>query len=113
MSADVKWWPCEEEIIFWAVRWRVISAAADGLIRPTPRLRRVGLTRTVLIPKTIRLISTCRAPAVPRFLGKASKGCKDWERLSVINTDKTASYRLTVATVKRKGRHSPDRLHQR
>ena len=58
------------------------------------------------------LSPTRSAKAAGRFLGKALKGCKDWERPSVINTDKAPCYGAAIAELKRTGRCPPDLVHQ-
>ncbi len=52
------------------------------------------------------------AKAATRFLGKSLKGCKNWERPSVINTDKAASYGVAIATLKREGRCPAELVHR-
>jgi hypothetical protein len=42
--------------------------------------------------------------AAKRFLGKALSGLKDWEKPSVINTDKAPTYAAALAELKKEGR---------
>lgn len=58
------------------------------------------------------LSPTRSAKAATRFLGKTLKGCKDWERPLVINTDKAASYGVAIATLKREGRCPAELVHR-
>lgn len=59
------------------------------------------------------LSSTRRtAKAAKRFLGKALKGCKDWETPSKINTDKAGCYTQTIHELKQEGKCSKDVEHR-
>jgi transposase-like protein len=40
-----------------------------------------------------------------RFLGKALNGLKDWEKPTVINTDKAPTYTAALAELKKEGRY--------
>lgn len=46
------------------------------------------------------LSPTRNAKAAKRFLGKALNGLKDWEKPTVINTDKAATYAVALAELK-------------
>lgn len=50
------------------------------------------------------LSSTRNAKASKRFLGKALRGLKDWERPSKLNTDKAPSYGLAITELKAEGK---------
>jgi transposase-like protein len=47
---------------------------------------------------------TRNTAAAKRCLGKALNGLKDWEKPSVINTDKAPTYAAAHAELKQKGR---------
>ena len=50
------------------------------------------------------LSPTRNTAAAKRFLGKALNGLKDWERPTVINTDKAPTYCAALAELKKEGR---------
>ena len=54
------------------------------------------------------LSPTRNTAAAKRFLGKALNGLKDWEKPSVINTDKAPTYAAALAELKREGRCPAD-----
>ncbi len=56
-------------------------------------------------------LPTRSVKAATRFLGKALKGCKNWERPSVIDTDITTSYEAAIGTLKREDRCPADLVH--
>jgi transposase-like protein len=49
------------------------------------------------------LSSTRSAKAAKRFLGKALRGLKGWEKPTKLNTDKAPSYGVAIAELKREG----------
>ena len=55
-------------------------------------------------PIDFHLSPTRNAKAAKRFLGKALRGLKAWERPKVINTDKAAAYSPAIAALKKEGR---------
>ena len=50
------------------------------------------------------LSSTRNAKAAKRFLGKALRGLKDWEKPGTLNTDKAASYGVAISELKKEGK---------
>lgn len=58
------------------------------------------------------LSHTQNARAAKRFLAKALKRFKSWERPHVINTDKAASYAVALKQLKEKGLCSPNLEHR-
>ncbi len=58
------------------------------------------------------LSPTRNTAAAKRFLGKALTGLKDWEKPSVINTDKAPTYAAALAELKTEGRCPADTLHR-
>jgi transposase, IS6 family len=50
------------------------------------------------------LSPTRNAKAAKRFLGKALMGLKDWEKPTVINTDKASTYAVALAELKEAGK---------
>lgn len=59
------------------------------------------------------LSPTRNTAAAKRFLGKAPNGMKDWEKPTVINTDKAPTYAAALAELKKEGRCPQDTLHRR
>ncbi len=58
------------------------------------------------------LSPTRSAKAAKRFLGKALKGLKDWEKPHVINTDKAPSYGAAIAELKAAGKLAAETEHR-
>ena len=52
------------------------------------------------------------AKAAKRFLSKALRGLKDWEKPTKLNTDKTPSYGVAIAELKREGKLAPETEHR-
>lgn len=52
------------------------------------------------------------AKAAKRFLGKALNGLKDWEKPTVINTDKAPTYGIAIAQLKAEGKCPGDLVHR-
>lgn len=50
------------------------------------------------------LSQTRNAKAAKRFLGKALRGCKAWEKPDVINTDKAGCYSQAIRELKKEGK---------
>lgn len=55
---------------------------------------------------------TRNAKAAKRFLGKALRRVKEWDRPDVINTDKASAYAVAIAELKKEGICPPDLVHQ-
>ena len=55
---------------------------------------------------------TRNTAAAKRFLGKALTGLKDWERPTIINTDKAPTYAAVLAELKREGKCPGQTLHR-
>ncbi|OSZ43191.1 IS6 family transposase [Alcaligenes faecalis] len=53
------------------------------------------------------LSPTRSAKAAKRFLGKALRGLKHWEKPATLNTDKAPSYGAAITELKRKGQARP------
>ena len=58
------------------------------------------------------LSATRNTAAAKRFLGKALQGLKDWEKPSIINTDKAPTYAAALAELKREGRCPKETQHR-
>lgn len=58
------------------------------------------------------LSPTRSAKAAKRFLGKALKGLKDWEKPLKLNTDKAASYGVAMTELKQEGKLDEGVAHQ-
>src|SRR3546814_4122011 len=58
------------------------------------------------------LSSTRSARAAKRFLGKALRGLKDWEKPAKLNTDKAPSYGAAIAELKREGKLAAETEHR-
>ena len=58
------------------------------------------------------LSSTRNAKAAKRFLGKAIRACKDWEKPSKINTDKAGCYTQAIRELKKEGKCPKDVEHR-
>jgi len=58
------------------------------------------------------LSPTRNTAAAKRFFGKALNGLKDWEKPSVINTDKAPAYAAALAELKTEGRCPADTQHR-
>ena len=55
---------------------------------------------------------TRNAKAAKRFLGKALNGLKDWEKPSVINTDKAPTYGIAISELKTEGKCPEETVHR-
>jgi transposase, IS6 family len=58
------------------------------------------------------LSATRNAKAAKRFLGKALRRCKDWEKPSKINTDKAGCYSQAIRELKKDGKCPQDMEHR-
>ncbi|GAM07732.1 IS6 family transposase, partial [Novosphingobium sp. MBES04] len=58
------------------------------------------------------LSSTRSAKAAKRFLGKALRGLKGWEKPTKLNTDKAPSYGVAIAELKREGKLALETEHR-
>ena len=58
------------------------------------------------------LSSTRNAKAAKRFLGKALKGLKDWEKPLKINTAKAPTYAIAIRELKAEGKCPEDTEHR-
>jgi len=58
------------------------------------------------------LSPTRTTAAAKRFLGKALKGLKDYEKPHVINTDKAPTYAAALTELKKEGKCPKDTLHR-
>jgi transposase-like protein len=58
------------------------------------------------------LSPTRNTAAAKRFLGKALLGLKDWEKPTVINTDKAPTYAAALAELKQEGRCPEETRHR-
>ena len=58
------------------------------------------------------LSPTRNAAAAKRSLGKAMNGLKDWEKPTVINTDKAPTYAAALAELKKEGKCPEATLHR-
>jgi len=50
--------------------------------------------------------------AAKRFLGKALNGLKDWEKPTVINTDKAPAYGIAIAQLKAESKCPVELVHR-
>ena len=58
------------------------------------------------------LSQTRNAEAAKRFLGKALRACKEWEKPFVINTDKAGCYAQAIRELKKEGKCPSDTDHR-
>jgi len=58
------------------------------------------------------LSPTRNTKAAKRFLGKALQGLKDWQKPTIINTDKAPTYAAALAELKKEGKLPEDTLHR-
>lgn len=58
------------------------------------------------------LSATRNAKAAKRFLGKALKSMKSWEKPTVINTDKAATYPIALEALKQEGKCPESTVHR-
>jgi IS6 family transposase len=58
------------------------------------------------------LSPTRNAKAAKRFLGKALNGLKDWEKPTVINTDKAPTYGIAISELKTEGKCPENTVHR-
>ena len=58
------------------------------------------------------LSPTRNAKAAKRFLGKALRGLKDWEKPTKLNTDKAPSYGVATTELKREGKLGQETVHR-
>ena len=58
------------------------------------------------------LSQTRNAKAAKRFLGKALRACKEWEKPFVINTDKAGCYAQAIRELKKEGKCPSDTDHR-
>ena len=58
------------------------------------------------------LSATRNTRAAKRFLGKALRGCKEWELPEVVNTDKAPTYAAAIAELKAEGKCPKDTRHR-
>jgi IS6 family transposase len=58
------------------------------------------------------LSPTRNTQAAKRFLWKALNGLKDWQKPTIINTDKAPTYAAALAELKREGKLPEDTLHR-
>jgi transposase-like protein len=58
------------------------------------------------------LSPTRNAKAAKRFLGKALNGLKDWEKPTVVNTDKSSTYGIAIAQLKAENRCPIELVHR-
>lgn len=54
---------------------------------------------------------TRTAKAAKRFLAKARKGLKPWERPEVINSDRASTYAVAITELKAEGKRPQDTQH--
>ena len=58
------------------------------------------------------LSATRNTRAAKRYLGKALRGCKEWELPEVVNTDKAPTYAAAIAELKAEGKCPEDTRHR-
>src|SRR3546814_10628832 len=58
------------------------------------------------------LLPTRSAKAAKRFLGKALRGLKHWEKPATLNTDKAPSYGAAITELKREGKLDRERSEE-
>lgn len=58
------------------------------------------------------LSPTRNAKAAKRFLGKTLNGLKDWEKPTVINTDKAPTYGIAISELKAEGKCPKELVHR-
>src|SRR3546814_11373084 len=74
------------------------------MIRRPPRSTRTD----TLFPYT-----TLFRSAAKRFLGKALRGLKQWEKPATLNTDKAPSYGAAITELKREGKLERETAHRK
>src|SRR3546814_15280422 len=77
------------------------------MIRRPPRSTRTD----TLFPYT-QLFRSRSAKAAKRFLGKALRGLKHWEKPATLNTDKAPSYGAAITELKREGKLDRETAHR-
>src|SRR5699024_3262806 len=98
-------------------RWRSGCAGSGGValiragawMKPTSRCGASGPTCTGQSTSggdtiDFYLSPTRSAKAAKRFLGKALRGLKHWEKPATLNTDKAPSYGAAITELKREGK---------
>src|SRR3546814_13055603 len=85
------------------------------MYRPPPR----STSTDTLFPYTTSFRSidfylspTRSAKAAKRFLGKALRGLKHWEKPATLNTDKAPSYGAAITELKREGKLDLETAHR-
>src|SRR3546814_13192409 len=73
--------------------------------RTAPPFPSTTLFRSYLSP-------TRSAKAAKRFLGKALRGLKHWEKPATLNTDKAPSYGAAITELKREGKLDRETAHR-
>ncbi|WP_353353362.1 IS6 family transposase [Klebsiella pneumoniae] len=91
---DFKWRHFQGDVILWAVRWycRYPISYRDLEEMLAERAR--------------------SAKAAKRFLGKALRGLKHWEKPATLNTDKAPSYGAAITELKREGKLDRETAHR-
>src|SRR3546814_6685727 len=68
--------------------------------------------QTCALPIYFYLSPTRSAKAAKRFLGKALRGLKHWEKPATLNTDKAPSYGAAITELKREGKLDRETAHR-
>ena len=74
---------------------------------PVPGSRQAGRHGSIFY-----LSPTRSAKAAKRFLGKALRGLKHWEKPATLNTDKAPSYGAAITELKREGKLDRETAHR-
>src|SRR3546814_1927028 len=84
------------------------------MIRRPPRSTRTDtlFPYTTLFRSDFYLSPTRNAKAAKRFLGKALRGLKHWEKPATLNTDKAPSYGAKITELKREGKLDRETAHR-
>ena len=98
--SDFKGRHFEGEIVLWAVRWYCRYGVSYRDLEQMMGERGVSVDHST------------HTAAAKRFLGKALNGLKDWEKPTVINTDKAPTYAAALAELKKEGKCPKDTVHR-
>ncbi|TPW92531.1 DDE-type integrase/transposase/recombinase [Mycolicibacterium fortuitum] len=109
---DFKWRHFQGDVILWAVRWYCRYPISYRDLEEMLAERGISVDHT-----TIYRWVQCYAPEMEkrlakRFLGKALRGLKHWEKPATLNTDKAPSYGAAITELKREGKLDRETAHR-
>ncbi|OPE35364.1 DDE-type integrase/transposase/recombinase, partial [Pseudomonas aeruginosa] len=136
---DFKWRHFQGDVILWAVRWYCRYPISYRDLEEMLAERGISVDHTTIYrwvqcyaPEMERgkwtylyravdkrgdtidfyLSPTRSAKAAKRFLGKALRGLKHWEKPATLNTDKAPSYGAAITELKREGKLDRETAHR-